>query len=61
MYIQKDQQSRARLFVEAYIALCNKYNAEVVVNAHGVHCVSLDEGGTSAFATVYPEWMCEDK
>ena len=55
--MKDEQRQRASTFVEEYIALCNKYAAEVVINTHGVHCVALDSGECYAFATVCPVWL----
>ena len=58
---REEAKIRLRGFVEEYVALCNKYQAELVVNSYGVHCVETDEGLSFAFKSVYPEWdMVED-
>ncbi len=53
---REEAKIRLRGFVEEYVALCNKYQAELVVNSYGVHCVETDAGLTFAFKSVYPEW-----
>ena len=53
-------KTEAREFVQEYIALCEKFKGEIVVNAFGVHTVQPDEGKAYAFATVYPEWNDEE-
>lgn len=58
---REEEKVRLRGFVEEYVALCEKYKAELVVNSYGVHCVETDAGLTFAFKSVYPEWdMVED-
>lgn len=49
----------ATAFVKAYIALCNQYSAEVVVNTRGVHTVVFDDGKTFAFRSVCPDWEAD--
>ena len=58
---REEAKIRLRGFVEEYVALCNKYQAELVVNSYGVHCVETDAGLTFAFKSVYPEWDVDDE
>lgn len=58
---REEEKTRLRGFVEEYVALCNKYQAELVVNSYGVHCVETDAGLTFAFKSVYPEWDVDDE
>lgn len=46
----------AKKFVHEYVTLCNKYNAEVIINNHGVHMVQFDNGKSVPFSSVYPAW-----
>ena len=47
-------------FVKEYVALCNKYGGEVVVNGFGVHTVQFDDGKVFAFASVCPDWNIDN-
>ncbi len=57
---REEAKIRLRGFVEEYVALCNKYEAEVLINSYGVHCVETDAGLSFAFKSVYPEWDVDD-
>ena len=59
---REEAKIRLREFVVKYLALCEKYKAEVLVNSYGVHCVETDAGLSFPFKSVYPEWgMAEDE
>ena len=50
------EKVQATAFAKAYLALCDQYKAEVTINQHGVHIVSLDEGDNYPFGCLIPEW-----